>query len=287
MLKYYSFYSVGGYKEFFLGDLENNAEYTYYFPLLSILEEEARNTESVTERVEKLKALPKIGQISESNTFGLPGSAQLMFTDKGYKLLYRHLEGDTYALAIKDINNNATDDVGKPTPFLFVILGEGNKDVQSLNVLAAYFANNLTKVQATIAGFIGMNQELNGLEFNNAQCNAWVNGILEEQKSKNVITTEGTITLNGSQGATPLLVLPEGWTEKEAVAEQELNGKNVNCVAEKDLVSKDDPKRLLEQMELMSDKIIAGKKKLRRWKIFVIVAAVAALVLGILLARLF
>jgi hypothetical protein len=287
MLKYYTFYSVGGYKEFFLGDLENKAEFTYYFPLLSILEEEAKNTESVTERVEKLKALPKIGQISESDTFGLPGSAQLMFTDKGYKLLYRHLEGDTYALAIRDISNNATDDVGKPTPFLFVILGEGNKDVQSLNVLAAYFANNLTKVQATIAGFIGMNQELNGLEFSNAQCNAWVNGILEEQKSKNVITTEGTITLKGSQGATPLLVLPEGWTEKEAVAEQELNGKNVNCVAEKDLVSKDDPKRLLEQMELMSDKINAGKKKLSRWKIFVIVAAVAALVLGILLARLF
>ena len=287
MLKYYTFYSVGGYKEFFLGDLENKAEFTYYFPLLSILEEEAKNTESVTERVEKLKALPKIGQISESDTFGLPGSAQLMFTDKGYKLLYRHLEGDTYALAIRDISNNATDDVGKPTPFLFVILGEGNKDVQSLNVLAAYFANNLTKVQATIAGFIGMNQELNGLEFSNAQCNAWVNGILEEQKSKNVITTEGTITLKGGQGATPLLVLPEGWTEKEAVAEQELNGKNVNCVAEKDLVSKDDPKRLLDQMELMSDKINAGKKKLSRWKIFVIVAAVAALVLGILLARLF
>lgn len=287
MLKYYSYYSVGGYKEFFLGDFENNAEYTYYFPLMSILEDESKNTESVVERVEKLKSLPKIEQLSENNTFGLSKLAQTLFTEDGYKLIYRHLEGEISALAIRDVSNNATDDMGKPIPFLFVITGEGRKDVQNLDLLAAYMANNLTKAQASIAGFIGMNNELNGLEFSLSQCNAWVNDILKEQQTKNVITTEGTVAVRGTEGAVSLLVLPNNWTEQEAVAEQELNGKKVVSVALKDLISKDDPEKLLEQMELMSDKITAGKKKLRRWKIFVIVAAVAALVLGIVLARLF
>ena len=30
MLRYYSYYSVGGYKDFFLGDSDNKAENTYY-----------------------------------------------------------------------------------------------------------------------------------------------------------------------------------------------------------------------------------------------------------------
>lgn len=287
MLKYYSYYSVGGYKEFFLGDKESTEEFTYYFPLLSILEDEAKNTESVTERVEKLKALPKIEQLSESNTFGLSQLAQTLFTEEGYKLIYRHLEGEISALAIRDVSNNATDDMGKPIPFLFVITGEGRKDVQNLDLLAAYMANNLTKAQSSIAGFIGMNYELNGLEFSLSRCNAWVEEILKEQQSANVITTEGTVAVRGKDGDVSLLVLPDDWTEQEAMAEQELTGKKVVSVALKDLISKDNPERLLEQMELMSDKITAGKRKLRRWKIFVIVAAVAALVLGILLARLF
>lgn len=287
MLKYYSYYSVGGYKEFFLGDKESTEEFTYYFPLLSILEDEAKNTESVTERVEKLKALPKIEPLSESNTFGLSQLAQTLFTEEGYKLIYRHLEGEISALAIRDVSNNATDDMGKPIPFLFVITGEGRKDVQNLDLLAAYMANNLTKAQSSIAGFIGMNYELNGLEFSLSRCNAWVEEILKEQQSANVITTEGTVAVRGKDGDVSLLVLPDDWTEQEAMAEQELTGKKVVSVALKDLISKDNPERLLEQMELMSDKITAGKRKLRRWKIFVIVAAVAALVLGILLARLF
>ena len=287
MLKYYSYYSVGGYKEFFLGTKESSDEFTYYFPLLSILEDEAKNTESVTERVEKLKALPRIEQLSKSNTHGLSRLAQTMFTEEGYKLIYRHLEGEVSALAIRDVSNNAVDDMGKSVPFLFVITGEGRKDVQSLDLLAAYMANNLSKAQSSIAGFIGMNNELNGLEFSLAQCNAWVDEILKEQRSTTVITTEGSVAVRGKNDAVSLLVLPDDWTEKEAMAEQELTGKKVVSVALKDLISKDNPERLLDQMELMSNRITEGKKKLRRWKIFMIVAAVAALVLGVLLSRLF
>ena len=283
MLKYYSYYSVGGYKQFFLGDMGKDVEYTYYFPLISFLEDEAKNNETVTARVEELKALPKIEPLSESNTFGLALAAQPMLKEDGYKLIYRHLGGDMHALAIRDLSNNAKDDMGNPIPFIFVITGEGRKDLQALDVLAAYMANNLGKAQTAIAGFIGMNNELNGLEFSLAKCNAWIDEVLKEQKSKHVLSTEGSIEVRAQEGGAALMVLPENWTKEEAMEEQGLGGKKVNSVALKDLISMDNPEKMLAQMEIMAERITAEKKKVRRWKIFLIVATIAALILGIVL----
>ena len=283
MLKYYAYYSVGGYKEFFLGDTENKEEFTYYFPLISFLEDEARNNETVTARVEELKALPRIEPLSEDNTFGLSESAQPLFKGDGFELIYKHLSGDLHALAFGSLSNNAKDDMGKPIPFQFIITGEGKKDLQALDVLAAYAANNLKKVQGVIAGFIGMNYERNGLEFSLARCNAWIAETLKEQKVNDVLTIEGSEEAKAEEGAVALLVLPQGWTKQDAMAKQELVGKRVNYVKVGDLISKDDPEKLLSQVEAMASRITDEKRKVLRWKIFMIVATIAALVLGIVL----
>ena len=46
MLRYYSYYSVGGYKDFILGTSEDKQEATYYLPLLSVLEKRAKTDEN-------------------------------------------------------------------------------------------------------------------------------------------------------------------------------------------------------------------------------------------------
>ena len=133
MLKYYSYYSVGGYKNFYLGDIENKAENTYYFPLIPILEEEAKTTESVVSRLQELKSMPKIEQMTEDNLFSFPKRALPLFTEAGYKMIYQHVEGEVYALTVREVSNNAKDEMGRAIPFVFAITGEGKKDIQMLH----------------------------------------------------------------------------------------------------------------------------------------------------------
>ena len=267
MLKYYSYYSVGGYKNFYLGDIENKAEYTYYFPLIPILEEEAKTTESVAARLQELKSLPKIEQMSEDNLFTFPKAGLSLFTDADYKLIYRHVEGEFYALAIRDLSNNAKDEMGRA-----VITGEGKKDLQILDALAIYMANNFAKAQSAIAGCVGMNLQLNGLEFSLARFNAWVKDTVKTVKSLKVITTEGAVAVRGKKEAVSLLILPEGVAaQKEGVAMQ-------------DLVNKEDQTKLLEQVELMAERLTSKKKSISRLKILLIVVAVVGIALGVVLA---
>lgn len=284
MLKYYSYYSVGGYKTFFLGDTENKAEFTYYFPLIPILEEEAKTTESVATRLQELKSLPKIEQMSEDNLFSFPKSGLSLCSDAGYKMIYQHLEGEVYALAVRDVSNNAKDEMGRAIPFVFIITGEGKKDLQTLDALAVYMANNFSKAQSMIAGSIGMNLQLNGLEFNLAKFNAWVNDTAKAQNSTNVITTEGAVAVQGKKDAVSLLILPEGGTVQQAIEAQHLKEKKVTDVAIQDLVNREDQTKLLEQVELMADRLTSRKKTISRLKILLIVVAVVGIALGVVLA---
>ena len=287
MLRYYSYYSVGGYKDFFLGDSDNKAENTYYFPLLSFLEEEAKTSESAKNRVDQLKTLPRIEQLSEKDTCGLPKSANALFTHSGYKLMYRHLEGDVYALAIRDLSNSDKDDMGRDIPFLLVITGSTRKDHQNLDLLAAYMANNLASSQIMISECIGMNYELNGLQFQLAKFNAWIEKIVKEQRTKSVITVEGSLTVGATPNTVSVLVLPSGIAEQQAVEEQKLSEMKVTSVPIDQLISTDNAEKMLIQVVQMSDRLSDEKYRQKRLRIISIVGAVACFVVGLLLGVLF
>ena len=136
MLRYYSYYSVGGYKDFILGTNEEKQEATYYLPLLPVLEERAKTDANAAKQVQQLKELPQIHQLSADETYSLPKSARKLFSHAGYKLIYRHLEGDYYALALRNISGKAKDEHGRVIPFMFVILGDSKNDLNALDVLA-------------------------------------------------------------------------------------------------------------------------------------------------------
>jgi len=278
---------VGGYKDFFLGDSDNKAENTYYFPLLSFLEEEAKTSESAKNCVDQLKTLPRIEQLSEKDTCGLPKSANALFTHSGYKLMYRHLEGDVYALAIRDLSNSDKDDMGRDIPFLLVITGSTRKDHQNLDLLAAYMANNLASSQIMISECIGMNYELNGLQFQLSKFNAWIEKVVKEQRTKSVITVEGSLTVGATPNTVSVLVLPSGIAEQQAVEEQKLSEMKVTLVAIDRLVAIDDSDKMLKQVYQMSDRLFEEKHQVKRFKTISIVGTVAGFVVGLLLALLF
>ena len=101
MLRYYSYYSVGGYKDFILGTSEEKQEATYYLPLLPLLEERAKTDEDAAKLFDQQKDLPKIQQLSAEQPFNLPTSARVLFSHAGYKLLYKHLEYPCYIFRLQ------------------------------------------------------------------------------------------------------------------------------------------------------------------------------------------
>ena len=152
MLRYYSYYSVGGYKDLLLGDSNSHDEATYYLPMLPVLEERGKTDAESRQRAEELQKLPAIKQLTIDNSYDLPSSARYLFSHAGYKLLYRHLEGDKYAIALRDIYPTAKDETGRPIPFLIVIMGDSPADLRTLDTLAAYMANNIATTERAMHG---------------------------------------------------------------------------------------------------------------------------------------
>lgn len=261
MLRYYSYYSVGGYKDFMLGDSESKEEATYYFPLLPVLEERAKTDAEAAKQVSDLKRLPPIYQLSAGSTYGLPDSARVLFSHAGYKIIYKHLEGDRYALALRDIPNKVKDEAGRSIPFLFVIVGDTNADVRTLDVLATYIAGNVRTVESLLSQFIYMDMEKNGLRFELANFNAWIASLVSKYRSNTLPSVSGVIKVHVYRNKVALLVLPNGISKEKAILEQKINTEDIVAMKESDIISKDDPDKLVEQLMSVLDNLKAERKK--------------------------
>ena len=133
MLKYYSYYNVGGYKDMFLGDSSMNAKETYYLPLLAIWKKKAASGDTDAEsKVKSIADLPKIQLLSSKDSLGLPKEAELMFSHGGYKVISTIGSNGESILAIRDIESDSKDESGRTIPFLLVIVGTTANDAKIL-----------------------------------------------------------------------------------------------------------------------------------------------------------
>ena len=280
MLSYYSYYSIGGYKDLFLGTNNDKDEATYYLPLLPVLEERAKNDAEIAKLVEELKSLPAIKQLSEGNSYSLPNSAKVLFSHAGYKLIYKHLEGDKYALALRDVPNQAKDETGRSIPFLFVIVGDTNADVRTLDILATYIASNIKSVETQFGEVIYMDVEKNGLRFDIARFNSWISKIIMENKSTTVVTTTGCVTVHADRNRVAMLLLPDGISKQTAIMEQKINTNDVVTVKVSEIVSKDEPQKLETQLLRAIEELNEERIKISKIKKMVIAAAVIGFILG-------
>lgn len=286
MLRYYSYYSVGGYKDFILGTNQSDVEATYYLPLLPILEERANDDIEVSKTLRYLKSLPEIKQLSAVETYDLPISARTLFSHAGYKLIYRHLEGSYYALALRDISNKNNDEHGRAIPFMFVITGDTAEDIKSLDILATYFATHIKGVEAVISKYLYMDIDKNGLKFEVAKFNDWINTIIRDNHSSVLSTVNGKKHISSKENSVALLVIPEGISEQKAITEQKLDNMNIISVKEIEILSKEDPERLVNQTLALIEKLKAERKQNVFIKKGIIAAGVVGFLLGMLICRL-
>lgn len=254
MLRYYSYYSVGGYKDFFLGSNTQGDEATYFFSMMEIWEEEALTDKSVKETLKELKSLPAIKQLTDKESYGLPSAASRLVSHGGYKLMYRHLDGAKYAIALKNIPDKCKDENGRSIPFLFLITCDSTSEIKQMDALAAYIASNMKTAEKEVAGFIGIDFEKNGLRFELAKCNAWVNKILSTSTTATLVTTRGAVEVHGRSGQVALIALPTGIPLSTASEEQGLSGMRITMLKTSEIVPLDDPQKLKQILSSLKQK---------------------------------
>ena len=284
MLRYNSYYSVGGYKDFILGTSEDKQEATYYLPLLPVLEERAKTDDNAAKQVEQLKDLPQIRQLSADETYNLPKSARKLFSHAGYKLIYKHLEGDSYALALRNISGKAKDEHGRVIPFMFVILGDNKNDLNVLDVLVTYFACHIKGVENVLSKFLFMDINTNGLKFELNKFNLWVKDIGANNPSNILPTMKGGLSIHAKNNNVALLVLPEGISEQKAITEQNLETMDLTSVKEIEILSKEEPERLIKQILSITEELKDERKRNAAIKKGMIAAGAAGLLVGALIA---
>jgi len=227
--------------------------------------------------------------MDEKQSYGMPMVGYSLFSHGGYKLIYEHLEDDTYALAIRDIPSSSKDESGRETPFLFIITSDNQEDTKKLNVLAAYAATNMATFSNMISSTLGYDVEKNGLRFDVAALNIWVDKVTKGQKSTEVSTIERDLTISARKGAVSLLLIPDGVPSQTAINEQGLIGKNVVIVHASDILPLDEPQKLISLLRRHYAKLLQDSVKTmsdKRLKELAIAAGGGAL-LGLILAKMF
>lgn len=284
MLKYYSYYNVGGYKDMYLGDSSITDNKSYFFPLLPIWKKNAlAGDESFASRVESLEILPMIQIITNDNSYGLPHSAKLLFSHGGYKLVLATADTGELIFSIRDVEGVTKDDSGRKIPFLLIIVGSSESDKKLLETVAAYAASHLETFSKKISILFDYDSEKNGISFDLATLTAYLNKISKESNNS-LLTLHGEIVIGRKNAQIPLLVLPEGIEKQIAIKEQGLSGKQVNFVDLLDIIPLDN-----------HDKLVAIIKRLKRnrstpfsdWKVLCLLGGVALLgfVVGYIIAK--
>lgn len=283
MLRYYSYYSVGGYKDFSLGNSESKEEATFYFPLLPVLEERAKNDAEAAKKVADLKRLPQICQLSADSTYGLPNSARVLFSHAGYKIIYKHLGCDKYAIALRDISQKSKDETGRTIPFLFVIVGDST-DIKTLDILATYMASNVKQVEKILSQILYMDMDKNGLRFELAKFNDWIKETVKHCSSTTIPTISGGQKIHATLNKVALIMLPSGISIAKAIFEQRLEGNEIVSVPQSEIISKEDPDKLVDLLLHVSKQLQDERKRNEMMKKGLLAAGIGGFLIGSIIA---
>ena len=223
MIKYYAYYNQGGYKDFYVGTHEEEVKSKYYLPLLAIHERslaENPDDDEMTSLVEHQRCLPKLITLSDKTIdYNYPPNARVLMSHGGYKVLYKSIGCSNYALAIRDIAG-PKDVYGRQTPFNMMFIGDSQKDIKPLDIIAEYVRQNISSFETEIGSIF-----VNDINENGLRCDI---GIL--QNKLNGIIENGT-PLMVDESRSPsvrMLVISNRNMLKSAIKEQNLNIEDIN-----------------------------------------------------------
>lgn len=252
MLKYYSYYSVGGYKDMYLGSSEMKDNDTYYFPLLPIWRKRAEDNNDVQleEKVSEISKLPEIKILNETNLYGLPTDANRIFSHGGYKILYTHAKSGEGVLAIRNIEGDAKDETGRPIPFLLVIVGRTKEDIRNLDKLVAYMSTHIITTTQRLSTLFVYDHKKNGLCFHLGELNEWVKKTITIS-SGIINTVQKEYIVDSTAANVTYLIIPDGLNLELSLKEQSLQRQKVVGIQINDILPLDNHQQLMAVVKRM------------------------------------
>lgn len=195
MLHFYAYYSVGGYKDMYLGNSGmTEVAQTFYLPLLPSMKQKAdAGDKTMQEKVEKLDALAKIELLTKDCRCGLPVAADSLITHSGYKVIYMHLESEKHIVVLRDIQGKGADENGRAIPFLLAIMCDAASDVPTMDKLATYLTCNTQTTENKFVSFLHYDINANGLCFELKSINEWIMTLPEPTKIQMSLTKKTSI----------------------------------------------------------------------------------------------
>lgn len=170
MIKYFTYYSCGGYKDIYIGSDKDSAPSSYLIPLLNIWKKS--NKPENAEKIARAESVQHVELITKSNSAGFPSECNLMFSHGGYCAIYRTLTDGRVCLCIRDISNGATDEEGRETPFNFLFLADDQESILKLDRLAVEYLSNDNEINESIAHAISYDYKVNGVKFDLSELNS-------------------------------------------------------------------------------------------------------------------
>lgn len=172
MVRLYAFYSVGGYKDMYLGSLSHESSSTYYLPLLSIMKK--RNNPAEQEQVAALEKLQSVKIINKENDWGFPNECNTLFSHGGYTIIYKTLCDGMSCMALRNLTGSMRDEEGRSTPFNLLFIAENVEDNYTLDKVAIYCKDHLQKINSILSPTIVYDATVNGLRVDLHNIYNWI-----------------------------------------------------------------------------------------------------------------
>lgn len=221
MIRYYAYYSCGGYKDMFIGSDTDLAKASYFIPLLPIWLKTDKPENG--EKIKRAESVQKIGIVTQSKSFGFPSECSIMFSHGGYKAIYRVMENGNTCLCIRDIKNGAKDEEDRVIPFNFLFVADNPESIVKLDAFALKYLSNSSEIDSKIGEAITYDPYINGVKFN-----------LEEINSLILDCSWAKDKLRHKHGRVIYLKLDSRQNVKIALSEQNINSDKVDALYDRD-----------------------------------------------------
>lgn len=174
-MKLYGFYSWGGYKDMYFGEMDSNCKSVYFLPLLNIMRN--RNRPEEQEKIAWLETLPSIEIVRQGRDYGFPHECSTLFTHGGFSAIYQTLYDGRVCLCMREIGCDTKDEEGRSTPFSLLFLAESEEDIALLDNTAHFCITHLRKAHTILSSVMVFDIKANGLRADTYKVKEWMDSI--------------------------------------------------------------------------------------------------------------
>lgn len=221
MIRYFTYYSCGGYKDIYIGSDKDSASESYLVPLLNMWKK--NNKPADAEKIKRAESVQQVELITKNNTAGFPSECDLMFSHGGYNAIYRTLSDGRVCLCIRDIPNVTKDEEGRDIPFNFLFVADGKESIEKLDGLALEYLKRGKEINGLIANAISYDGIVNGVKFDLTKLDALIS-----------TNYNNSLMLCHEAGLVDYLIISSRNQESMALKEQGLDAKMIKSLWDSD-----------------------------------------------------